>query len=66
MQNIWHTPDRSIFILELLDLTPLIRKNKEYLPDDSIALSRALASRPEPSHVQSSLVHLHLLMWTCP
>lgn len=28
MQNIWHTPDRSIFILELLDLTLLIIHNK--------------------------------------
>lgn len=25
-----------------------------------------MASRPEPNHVQSAPVHLHLLMWTCP
>lgn len=28
MQNTWHIPDRSIFILELPDLTLLIRDNK--------------------------------------
>lgn len=36
MQNIWHTPDRSISMLQLLDLTLLIRNN------ESICLMTAL------------------------
>lgn len=36
MQNIWHIPDRSVFVLEFLDLTLLIRNSK------SICLMTAL------------------------
>lgn len=39
---------------------------QEYHPDDSIALNSSMPSRLEPNHVQSTPVHLHLLMWTCP
>lgn len=39
---------------------------QKYYPDDSIALNSSMPSRPEPNHVQSTPVHLHLLMWTCP
>jgi len=32
MQTIWHTPDRSVFILELLGLTLLIIHNETISP----------------------------------